>query len=225
MTTPFLQILKDLDINYADWTSDPNAFASRVYEKAHTLLAILDEETSSIRSTERFKINAMKNQVAEKNAAEIYERWMDDIAGADPDTLQHLLVKLPEIARSINAIVTATAMRGSTTFSKGRAHIMYKELRSGFEGYCSMMKSMDDKFTFNKVLPAKSGNYATNDSFGVPEYVFNIGDEQYMNYYTVARICGFEIKNYMDAVEFFNTHDTVLIDGELVSISVKLLEK
>lgn len=201
-------IFKDLGIDYTVWMDNPSAFARTLRDAAMKLDVQLKEKNSILNLEERFKSKALSNKVAQEQAEEFIQSIFDQIMGMDIDTMVCVLTKLPEISHSMAVTIRNQSMRQERSFSKRRIHLMYSKLRKAYEIYIGFMMAFkpEDLMKDGKtppMIPARPGNY-NSDSLGIKEYLFTIDGDDYLNYYTAARILEIDIVSYMDLVDALN---------------------
>lgn len=207
-TNSVIGIFQDLDIDYSDMQENPKAFALRVFEASKKLGLQLDQKNTLTDFIERFNYEASHDKQAQLVAEDFVARMEEEIYNFTPEVMVNILARMPGLTQEMHSIVRSTAQRKGNLFSRKRVHGMYVQLRKCYEAHVSFWKMFNEEAMKGvPIMPAKSGNYSDETSRGITEYVFYIGNTEYYNYYNCARVLGIEIKNYMDIVEYFNTHD------------------
>jgi len=211
-------IWEDFGIDQTDWLDDPKAFSNRILAKADELRRELQSKNSVANLEENFKAKALSNKDAAAIAEEFIENILNTMAEFDPEVVANILVRFPEVTKTAHTIIRSTSMRKNRVYSKKRLHAMYVKLRKMYGMYTDFMKmyAPDKKFP---MIPAMSGNYADDKTtLGITEYAFVIDDEEYYNWYHVARMLDVKIENYMDLVEIFENAKNNKINGKKVSL-------
>lgn len=200
----------DMGIDFSDWQTNPAEFCKRVAKKANELAAELQKENSLMDTEERFKARAYSNKEAAAEAQEFIDLLMEKMSNSSPEVIANIMVRMPEVTSYGHTIIRTTSMRLGRSMSKKRTHAMYVKLRKMYESYTNFYKMVyPDQLKNPPIIPARSGNYGDEGkNLGIKEYIFCIGEEEYMNYYTAARILGIEIANYMDLVEYYQANKT-----------------
>lgn len=198
-------VWEDLDIDYTDWQDNPKEFSKRVADKARQMAAELDKPNTVLSAEENFKAKALANTEAAAKAEELIANIKDVLMGDDTDVMVNFVARIGTLTSDFHKIIHTMAMRNSRGFSKARTHAMYVRLRKAYETYVEFQKWFNPEVKTLPIIPAKPGNYSSSSiGSGMRELVFKLDDEEYFNYYTVARILGIEISTYMDLVEFFD---------------------
>ncbi|UOF81966.1 hypothetical protein [Caudoviricetes sp.] len=202
-------IFQDLGIDYSDMHSNPGDFARRVADAAKKLGTQLDQKNTLSDYVERFKYDAEHNTQAKEIADNFVARMEEEVYNFTPEVMVNILAQMPHLMQEMHGIVRATAQRKGNFFSRRRIHAMYVRIRKAYEAHVDFYKMFDAEAVKGvPIIPARSGNYSDDSSLGITEYVFFIGTTEYYNYYEAAKVLGIEIKNYMDIVEYFNTHES-----------------
>lgn len=217
-TNAMIGIFQDLDIPYEDWTDNPKEFAKRLRDAANKLDIQLKEKNNVLSMEERFKAKSLSNPEFSAQADEFIDSIMDQLNLMEPEVMACVLSRLPEVSQHIARTIRVMSMRQEKQFSKRRVHLMYNRLRKAYETYVGFMKTFRPNDIGNPPnIPARPGNYG-NDSISVKEYVFTIDGNDYLNYYTAARILGVEISTYMDLVDMFEGQTE--LNGHKISYTI-----
>ena len=201
-------IFDDLEIDYHDMLSDPEAFMARVYDKADELKEILRSDTSLKAMEQKFKDN--------KQAAPT--DWANDLAalykGADDMPLDSLLDAIAQARKLVQDLETMftdrciyeAANQNNTIADKRTAHEQYTALKDATNSYIGALKVLKafDNHNF-KLLPNMPGNYGSQTS-NLIRYVFTYQGESYRNHRYICRALSIPVGNLMDLLDYIQAN-------------------
>lgn len=210
-------IFEDLEIDFSDMMSDPEAFAQRVYNAADRLKDICKADTSVAAFTERYKKDAKElPDIVRQGFNEIYE----DVDSIELDYMVEAIKAAKQLVTDLETAfkdrcIREAAKDGTAIGDKRLAHAQYTRLKDDFNlyvkaiGLFSFGKNLD-----LKTLPNLPGNYGSGTTSFI-HYVFEMDGEQYRNHHLVSRKLGLETRTLSDLLEYIEANDTGVVVKEM----------
>jgi hypothetical protein len=206
------QLFTDLNIDWSDLQTDPANMVKKIHAKGMWLATELDKGDTLQELETKFKKDAYANEPARERAYEIMTVIRGMIVDEDAAVIANLLTMLPEVLQTASNQVKTMSVQGvaELSLSKKHLHLMYTQLKKGYETYVSFVKAfhkdLDVKFPS---LPAKSGNYGGRNH-EVKIYRIHIDGDVWTNPFQAAKQLGLEgFSTYMDIIEMLQDKEEI----------------
>jgi hypothetical protein len=209
-------IFDDLEIDWSDMMTDPQAFSIRVHEAADKLKDICKADMSVASFTEQHKKNAKElPDIIKQGFDEIYE----DVDSIDLDYMVNAIAAAKKLVADLEVAfkdrcIREAARDGMAISDKRVAHAQYTRLKDDYNLYVKAIGIFTHGKDLDlKTLPNLPGNYGSGTTSFI-HYVFEMGGEQYRNHYAVCRKLGIDTMPLTDFLEYLEQHETGVVVKE-----------